>query len=46
MNNEMTTIVDDSNCQLLERPPDRVACYTDCSNGRRWIYSEWTTVCI
>jgi hypothetical protein len=27
----------------LQRPPDRVPCYTDCF-GRKWTYSEWTAV--
>lgn len=34
---------DDIHCRDLARPPERVACYSDCA-GHRWHYTDWSEV--
>lgn len=35
---------EDKECAAMPKPALRVPCYSDCSNGRNWIYTEWSRV--
>ncbi|KAH7721927.1 A disintegrin and metalloproteinase with thrombospondin motifs 9-like protein [Aphelenchoides avenae] len=33
---------DEQECIALKKPPLRMPCFSDCSNGRKWLYGDWS----